>query len=114
MIASRHIRQNCRRLHARQKRLVHAMVVDSPPDILFAGVESVAPPSVLLRFSAKMSECVDESALRELVHPRAFFGQKSRVSFVRLWVRQIDWLVRDVVVAAKHNVYLLRYQILAI
>ena len=90
------------------------MIVDSPSDIFFAGVKSVAPPSVLFFLLAKMPERVNESALRELVHPRAFFGQKAGVAFVRLWICQIDWLVRDVIVTTKDDIFFLRHQILAI
>ncbi len=38
--------------------MFYALIVDTPPDILFAGVEAVAPPGVLFWFFTEMAECV--------------------------------------------------------
>src|SRR5262249_22961322 len=73
-------------------------------DILLPRLAAVRPPGVLLRTGIDAAEHVDPADVVEgLREPGALLGKESRVLAVAAPVLEVDLLVRDVPVAAEHE-----------
>ena len=81
------------------------LVVDAPADVLVpAGRAAVRPPGVMLGLRVHFTKRIHVPHVAEqLVEPRAFLGQEPGIFLVRFPVAQVDRLVRDVPVTAKHD-----------
>src|SRR6185295_672979 len=78
------------------------LVVDAPADVLLPGLAAVRPPGVLVGLLVQLAEHIDEAELVEhLRQPGALLGQEARILLVGAPVLQVDFLVRDVPVAAQ-------------
>src|SRR6056297_534373 len=81
------------------------LIVQPPPHVLFPGPAAVGPPCVLVRARVDLAEGIVQSYRAEhLVHPGPLFGQEPGVLAVGPPVPEVDFLVRDVPVAADHVV----------
>ena len=78
-------------------------VVDAPARILFAGMETVAPPAVLDLFRVEQAEAVGEPCRQQLGHLGALLIGKARAHPVGLGVLDVDLGVRHVQVAAEDH-----------
>lgn len=79
------------------------LVIQAPADVLVPGAAAVRPPRILIGFSVDGAERVNVAVLaKHLIEPRALFGQKTGVLFVRFPVLKVDFLVRNIPVAAEN------------
>ena len=78
----------------------HQVVINSPAQILASRAGPIAPPAVLVRVLVKMPKGIYEAAIDEILHPFAFFGQKSAGICVRFWVMDIDSFMANIIIAA--------------
>src|SRR5215831_5754373 len=80
------------------------LVVDAPADVLLPRLAAVRPPGVLPRARVDAAEHVHPAGVVEgRGEPSALLGQEPRVLAVAAPVLEVDLLVRDVPVAAKHE-----------
>src|SRR5215467_12762975 len=80
------------------------LVVDAPADVLRPGLAAVRPPGVLPRPRVDAAEHVHPAGVVEgRGEPGALLGQEPRVLAVAAPVLEVDLLVRDVPVAAEHE-----------
>src|SRR5690606_19461572 len=80
------------------------LVIDTPAHVLRPRLSAIAPPGVLVGAGVDQSENVDQTDFFEYPRqPGALLGQKARILLVALPVAQVDFLVRDVPVAADHD-----------
>src|SRR5438034_2973351 len=80
------------------------LVVDAPAHVLLPGLAAVRPPGVLLRPRVDAAEHVDPAHFVEYVgEPCPFLGEEARVLAVSAPVLKVDFLVRDVPVAADNE-----------
>ena len=84
------------------------VVIQPPPDVINVGLPSVAPPGVggVGGVGVQVAVDIDQATavfrgVQQLGHPGALFGQKAAVLLVAAPVLQVDFLVRDVEVAAQ-------------
>src|ERR1700759_4709939 len=84
------------------KGIGYVDIVDSPALVLcaYAG-ETLAPPAITVGFGMKAAETVRPAGSKEFVHPGTFFGQETRRLFIAFGIMDIDFLVRDIIIAAK-------------
>jgi len=68
-------------------------IIDPPPDIAVASLETVGPPRVFYGVGVKMAEGVNVSISNDPVEPVALNTQKSRCLFVRLRILQVDFIL---------------------
>src|SRR3990172_7930961 len=79
------------------------LVVDAPADVFFVRPSAVGPPGVLIGLVVERAEHVHPAEFIEhLCEPGALLRQEAGILLVRFPVFQIDFLVRDVPVAAKN------------
>lgn len=74
MIASQNIRKNHALFYVRKKTLVHALIINPPPDILLTSVKSVTPPALIRKSVKKQAERV---VLGFSIEARAFLFIKT-------------------------------------
>src|SRR5262245_21881626 len=87
------------------------LVVDAPADVLLPRLAAVRPPGVLPRARVDAAEHVHPADLVErLAEPGALLGQEAGVIAVAAPVLEVDLLVRDVPVAAEHELAAARAQ----
>src|SRR5699024_6330646 len=77
------------------------VVIDAPAHVLGPGLAAVAPPGVLLGTLVDAAVHVHQAQLVEDAgHPGALFRQEAGILHIALPVLEVDFLVRDVPVAA--------------
>src|SRR5689334_20459853 len=80
------------------------LVIEAPADVLGPGAATVRPPRVLVRLLIQPPEDVDEADLVEHTRePGALLGQETGVLLIRAPIAQVDFLVRNVPVAAQDD-----------
>ena len=85
---------------------VHREVVYTPAYILGPGAEAVTPPGILAGGLVENPEGIDKSGLDKGVHPVPFLGGETGIGGVFGGVRQVDFLMGDIVIAADDNAFL--------
>ncbi len=102
MVGEPSVAEDGRRLRAAREPRARDLVVDAPADVLRPRLAAIRPPGVLLGTRVHLAERVHPLQLSEhAVEPGALLGQEARVLPVRPPVLQVDFLVRDVDVAAQ-------------
>ena len=77
-------------------------VVNTPANVSCPGIRPVRPPRVGVGFFwIGCAERVNKSGVQERLKSSTFFGSKAMFSDVCLGVRQVNFLVCDIEVAAK-------------
>src|SRR6056300_530260 len=78
----------------------HYLVVDAPSDIVVPCSAAIRPPRVLVLLLLESAKRIGISVLaKNLVEPRAFLGQATRVFLVLFPVPDIRFFVHDIPVA---------------
>src|SRR5690348_764704 len=81
------------------------LVVDTPSHVLRPSLPAIGPPGVLIGAAIEAPESIHPTELVEDARqPLAFLGQEAGVLAVAAPVLQVDFLMRDVPVAAEHDV----------
>src|SRR6185503_17151901 len=80
------------------------LVIDAPTHVLGPGLAAIRPPRVLVRPAIDAAEYIHPSELVENARePRPFLREKPRILPIAAPVLEIDFLMRDVPVAAQHD-----------
>src|SRR5262245_26950466 len=95
-----------------QRRMSHfiergrrEVIIQPPTDIVLARSASIRPPRIMYRFWAdQLAKRVMVSRFQESREPRALLGQKAAVLLVAAPIFQIDLLMSDIEIPAKHQV----------
>ena len=79
-------------------------IVDAPACVRSAGVSDIAPPAVFAGFiRIEMAEAVDETGAEQLGELAALLVGEAGVFMVGLGVFEVDFLMRDVQIAAEND-----------
>ena len=88
------------------ERRRNAKIIDPPPDIPLPAIVELAPPGVMPFVFMKLTEGVDETAFNNMIEAGPFFVREPVALVIRVRMRQIDFGVRDIEVAAKNHRFL--------
>ena len=78
-------------------------IVESPADVPGAGRAHGTPPRVMLRTLLEFTKGVEKPSSDKGIEPGAFLGRETVVLHVGLGIREINFRVRDVEVAAEND-----------
>src|SRR5688572_12631400 len=80
------------------------LIIDAPADVFLPRLAAIRPPGVLVGLVVQLAEHVDEAELVEYARePRTLLRKETRVFLIRAPVPEIDFLVRDIPVAAQDH-----------
>ena len=80
------------------------LVIEPPSDIVGARLSAIRPPRIMHGFRAdQLTKSVVIACGQKRIEPRALFGQEAAVLLIAAPVFEINLLMGDVKVAAKHQ-----------
>lgn len=78
-------------------------IIDPPPDVAVAGLETIGPPRIFYSVGVKMAEGVNVSVFNDPVEPVTFNAQKPGGFFVRFRILQVDFIVGGVIISSNNQ-----------
>lgn len=90
--------------HTRGQGLGYQAVVYTPTLVIVAGISTVAPPRVVMRFFVKKAKAIHKPTLEEVVQPLALHWQKARYIGIAYRVMNINRLMTDIVIPTNNKV----------
>ena len=79
-------------------------VVDPPAFVVSAGAGPVSPPGIFAELRVFEAESIGVAVTEPFRHPFSFFGQKSGHFLIPDWIVNINFVVRNIVIAANDQV----------